>query len=193
MDQREGLDAEAIADVLRKAMNLCSRQEKCAYDMRVWFSRKGIPPECIDDLVNTLISQNYIDDARYAEAYAREKTKLSQWGANRIAEMLRRKRIDERSIQRAMEAATAAYGKVNMEELMEKGEKRMEKAPGSPLLSLSQTGALRGGQGVRPTGIDRGCNASGVKITGRASRVSRLHHPRRLSWREVNLYLCTVL
>ena len=120
MDQREGLDAEAIADVLRKAMNLCSRQEKCACDMRVWFSRKGIPPECIEALVNTLISQNYIDDARYAEAYAREKTKLSQWGANRIAEMLRRKRIDERSIQRAVEAATAAYGKVNMEELMEK-------------------------------------------------------------------------
>ena len=98
MDQREGLDAEAIADVLRKAMNLCSRQEKCACDMRVWLSRKGIPPECIDDLVNT----------------------LTQWGASRIAEMLRRKRIDERSIQRAMEAATAAYGKVNMEELMEK-------------------------------------------------------------------------
>jgi regulatory protein len=49
-----------------------------------------------------LKAERYIDNRRYAEAFVREKMALSGWGARKITDALRRKRIDTEIIREAL-------------------------------------------------------------------------------------------
>lgn len=118
--EEQPVGKEEIAKIHAKAMRLCSRQEKCIYDMCTWYARKGVPSERIPDLVEDLVEQHFVDDARYAEAYAKEKMRLSKWGANKIAAMLRGKRIDEAVISDAIARAEEECGGVDLDALLEK-------------------------------------------------------------------------
>lgn len=43
--------------------------------------------------MDRLVAERFIDDRRYAEAYTREKSQLSGWGARKIAMQLRHKGV----------------------------------------------------------------------------------------------------
>lgn len=113
-------DAEAIGKVYAKAMRLCSQREKCEYDMELWFAGKGVPREFIPVLVARLVEQRFIDNARYAEAYARDKMRLAGWGPIKIAAMLRAKRIDDPLIKYALAQAEDELGGNDLDALLAK-------------------------------------------------------------------------
>lgn len=118
--EEQPFDAEAIAKVHVRAMRLCSQREKCEYDMEQWYAGKGVPREYISVLVEQLVEQKFVDNARYAESYAREKMRLSGWGPLKVEMQLRSKRIDGELIKRAIEKANEEFGGVDLEVQLEK-------------------------------------------------------------------------
>ena len=86
---------KSAAQALQSLMRLCARAEKSSGDalrlMRGW----GVPEAEREGVLNKLIEQRFIDDRRYAEAYVREKSNLSGWGARKIAFQLRQKGVDK--------------------------------------------------------------------------------------------------
>lgn len=118
--EEQPFDAEEIARIHAKAMQLCSQREKCTYDMEIWYARKGVPRAYIPMLVARLVEQKFVSDSRYAESYAREKMRLAGWGARKIAAMLRSKRIDDAVIRQAMGKAEDEVGGADLEALLEK-------------------------------------------------------------------------
>ena len=85
---------KTAAQALQSLMRLCSRAEKSTGDayrlMRTW----GVAEAEQQGVVTTLIEQRFIDNRRYAEAYAREKSSLAGWGARKIALHLRQKGVE---------------------------------------------------------------------------------------------------
>lgn len=85
---------KTAAEALQSLMRLCSRAEKSSGDalrlMRTW----GVPEGERQGVLDRLVAQRFIDDRRYAEAYVREKSHLSGWGARKIAMQLRQKGIN---------------------------------------------------------------------------------------------------
>lgn len=85
---------KTAAEALQSLMRLCSRAEKSSGDalrlMRTW----GVPEGERQGVLDRLVAQRFIDDRRYAEAYVREKSQLSGWGARKIAMQLRQKGIN---------------------------------------------------------------------------------------------------
>lgn len=83
---------------LQSLMRLCSRAEKSSGDalrlMRTW----GVPEGERQGVLDKLISDKFIDDRRYAEAYVREKSQLAGWGERKIAMQLRLKGIEREII-----------------------------------------------------------------------------------------------
>ena len=68
----------------------CARQEMCSADVR----RKALrsfegDADRADALVRSLVENGYVDDARYAAAFAREKSRLTGWGPVKITFQLR--------------------------------------------------------------------------------------------------------
>lgn len=49
-----------------------------------------------------MLKDRFIDDGRYAEAYVREKSRLSGWGARKIAMQLRQKGVNQSVIAEAL-------------------------------------------------------------------------------------------
>lgn len=86
---------KSAAEALQSLMRLCARAEKSSGDamrlMRTW----GVAEAERQGVLDRLVTQRFIDDRRYAEAYVREKSTLAGWGARKIAQQLRLKGVSK--------------------------------------------------------------------------------------------------
>ena len=72
---------------------LCSRREYCTYDISEKLKKRGLEAGAIEEVLNKLVSERFVDNRRYARAYANEKMRLSGWGAKKVEFALAKKRI----------------------------------------------------------------------------------------------------
>jgi regulatory protein len=86
--------SKTAAQALQSLMRLCSRAEKSTGDARRLMRTWGVPEAEQQEVVDKLVAQRFIDNRRYAEAYAREKSSLAGWGARKIAMQLRQKGVE---------------------------------------------------------------------------------------------------
>lgn len=85
--------------ILSALQNLCVRREYCTSDIR----RKALDrcegdAALADELVASLKADRFVDDVRYASAFAREKSSLTGWGPVKIRFALRAKGIADSDI-----------------------------------------------------------------------------------------------
>ena len=108
---------------LQSLMRLCARSEKSTGDalrlMRTW----GVPDVEQMGVLDRLIADRYIDNRRYAEAYTREKSRLSGWGERKIAMQLRLKGVEKEVISAVLSELVDDEGKG--ERLRAKLERKM--------------------------------------------------------------------
>ena len=96
---------------LAALMRLCARAEKSQEDARRLMRGWGLAERDAEGVLAKLVRDRFIDDARYAEAFVREKLRLSGWGEYKIRTALQRKRIDRALIDAALaEADRPAMG-----------------------------------------------------------------------------------
>lgn len=90
---------------LAALMRLCARAEKSEGDalrlMRGW----GVAEEDARRVLARLVADRFIDDARYAEAFVRDKLRLSGWGTYKIRTALQRKGVAAAQIEAALAQA----------------------------------------------------------------------------------------
>lgn len=90
-------------EALNKAAAYCSSAEHCESEVRDKLDKWGIDADTTDSIVQRLIREKFISDARYANAYARDKMRFAGWGKKKIALMLRAKDIDSTIISEALD------------------------------------------------------------------------------------------
>lgn len=69
---------------LEKCAALCARAEHSAYEMRKKMFQWGLPKAEIEEVVEWLYDNSFIDDSRFAHAYARDKALFDCWGKLKI-------------------------------------------------------------------------------------------------------------
>ena len=90
---------------LAALMRLCARAEKSQEDARRLMRGWGLAERDAEGVLAKLVRDRFIDDARYAGAFVREKLRLSGWGEYKIRPALQRKRIDRALIDAALAEA----------------------------------------------------------------------------------------
>ena len=90
---------------LAALMRLCARAEKSQEDARRLMRGWGLAERDAEGVLAKLVRDCFIDDARYAGAFVREKLRLSGWGDYKIRTALQRKRIDRALIDAALAEA----------------------------------------------------------------------------------------
>jgi regulatory protein len=88
---------------LGRAMALCSRQEYSVAEMKSKLKFWGAEPGDIDDILEQLVQEKFLDDLRYTIAYARDKVRLNHWGRIKIRYMLSAEKIGSETIDRALD------------------------------------------------------------------------------------------
>lgn len=83
---------------------LCAYQERCSYElikkMNTWF----IDLEDQDILLSDLISNNFLNEERFAEAFASGRMRIKRWGKIKIRIELKKKMISNYSIDKALKS-----------------------------------------------------------------------------------------
>ena len=72
---------------------LCARAEHCEYEMQEKMRRWQLPDDAQARVMQRLVSERYVDDNRYALAFARDKVKYNKWGRRKVEQALWQKRI----------------------------------------------------------------------------------------------------
>ena len=107
------MDREAM---LNRMMNLCARGERCSADIRRKLA--DLPPDEAEAVLDTLVREGYVDDARYARAFARDKSALQGWGSLKIKLALQRKGIGAAAIDAAIGEIDAKAAGARMEQVL---------------------------------------------------------------------------
>ena len=89
---------------IEKAMAQCSRREYCSDDIRNKLSLWGVDNDDIGKILRILISDNFINEPRYATAFVRDKFKYNKWGKVKISAHLRGKKVPQDIISSALES-----------------------------------------------------------------------------------------
>lgn len=116
--------------VLDRMRNLCSRREYCRADiMKKAMSALDGDRETAEKLVEILVTEKYIDELRYASAFARDKSSISGWGETKIRYMLSSKGIPREVIDKALEEIDGAKAMTRLEKLMENKYRSLKDDP----------------------------------------------------------------
>ena len=75
------------------AERYCSGAEHCCTEVRAMLERRNVESADIDRVINHLVKEGYIDEARYARALVHDKVRFAKWGRKKIAQALWQKRI----------------------------------------------------------------------------------------------------
>ena len=97
MDERE----KQVFDALSAQ---CARREYCSADIRrKALQRLEFDAAGADTVVAALVEEGFVDDRRYAAAFAREKSGLSGWGPVKIRSALLARQIPRELISEALD------------------------------------------------------------------------------------------
>lgn len=84
---------------LQSLMRMCARSERSSGDALRLMKRWGLADDDARKVLSRLQTERFIDDARYAEAFVRDKLNLSGWGAYKIKMALRAKGVSKEVIE----------------------------------------------------------------------------------------------
>lgn len=119
-----------MARVTDRMRRLCSRREYCRSDImsKVVDALDG-DREQAAKIVETLVNEKYIDDLRYASAFARDKSSIAGWGETKIRYMLSAKGISREVVTQALEEIDDSRARTRLEKLLENKLKTLKDDP----------------------------------------------------------------
>jgi regulatory protein len=95
-------DKEPVKAALGKAMALCAGRELCISDIATKLTSWGITGKNIEIITATLVKEKFINEERFARAFANDKFRHNKWGRIKISYGLRMKKIPESIIKEAI-------------------------------------------------------------------------------------------
>jgi regulatory protein len=94
--------AARLQHALDLSFRLLSRRDRTVLEMRRYLENKRIDPATIEETLNALHDQGYLDDVRFAERFAADKRELEHWGSERIERRLATLGIDREILAAAI-------------------------------------------------------------------------------------------
>ncbi|HEX7903103.1 MAG TPA: regulatory protein RecX [Chitinophagaceae bacterium] len=87
---------------LQKLKHYCGYQERCHSEVKQKLYDLGVNKKGHDELIATLIEEKYLDEERFAIAFAGGKFRMKQWGRVKIKYELKQKQVSDYSIKKAL-------------------------------------------------------------------------------------------
>ena len=134
------------AKLLSRLQAQCSRRECCIRDIRQkaikalegdtagaeagGMERAGTSAQArAEEIVASLVADGFVDERRYAAAFARDKSSLAGWGPIKIRQMLRSKGIPDETIREALGEIDPERASEKLRRLLETKRRSLEGDP----------------------------------------------------------------
>lgn len=96
------IETYTLKEATKKLEAYCAYQERCHKEVTQKLRTMNMIPAAIDQIVTQLIQENYLNEERFAQSYARGKFRIKKWGRNRITNELKFRGISKYNIKTAL-------------------------------------------------------------------------------------------
>ncbi|MCE3279273.1 MAG: recX [Bacteroidetes bacterium] len=86
-----------------KAQMSCAYQERCQQEMRDKLYEWGLYSNDVENIIANLITDNFLNEERFAKAFAGGKFRIKKWGRVKIKIELKKKKISDYCIKKGLQ------------------------------------------------------------------------------------------
>jgi regulatory protein len=87
---------------LPKAKHYCAYQERCHSEVKEKLYGFGLNTKEVDQIISTLIEENYLNEERFAIQFAGGHFRSKKWGRVKIKYQLKQKQVSEYCIKKSL-------------------------------------------------------------------------------------------
>lgn len=106
-------------DLYAWAAARCARQECSRRDISTKLVGKGATAAEVREVVDRLVGEGFIDDARYARAFVADKFRFEHWGRVKISYMLHLKGLPDNVVDEALQQIDEAQYAETLKDFLE--------------------------------------------------------------------------
>ena len=111
---------DTIKEALRKAAMFCAYQERTQQEVRDRLKEWGVLGDDAEEVIAELIGQNYLNEERFARAFAGGKFRVKGWGKRKIKQHLQQRGISGYNLEQAMKEIETDDYRETLSALLEK-------------------------------------------------------------------------
>ena len=96
----------SVAEAQKKLEHYCAYQERCHEEVIQKSRSLALSNSETDEVIVYLIANNYLNEERFAQSFARGKHRIKHWGKIRIVNELKFRKISQYNINTALKEIT---------------------------------------------------------------------------------------
>ena len=112
---------------LQKLKHYCAYQERCHSEVKDKLYNFGLHTKDVEQIISTLIEENYLDEERFAIHFAGGKFRMKKWGRIKIRYELKKRMVSDFCIKKAIQAIDEDQYESTIEKLVEEKVKDAKK------------------------------------------------------------------
>ena len=106
-----------VQQALNKLKKYCTYQDRCHKEVELKLKEMRIIIEASNQIIITLVQENYLNEERFAISFVRGKFKIKKWGKQRLILELKRRNISKYLIDNALKQISDQEYKTTFERL----------------------------------------------------------------------------
>lgn len=91
-----------VEEALAKLQRYCAYQDRCHKEVAQKLKDMQMIPQASEQIIMTLIEENFLNEERFAMAFVRGKFKIKKWGRRRLTSELKQRNISKFLINQAL-------------------------------------------------------------------------------------------
>jgi regulatory protein len=107
-------------EAIQKLKHYCAYQERCHSEVKEKLFSLGIWKKDQDEVIASLIQEGYLNEERFAIAFAGGKWRIKRWGKGKIKYELKQRGVSDYCIRKAMKEIDDADYKASLQKLAKK-------------------------------------------------------------------------
>lgn len=106
-----------------KMKNWCAYQERSQQEVRFKLFELGVKNNDAESIITSLIQENFLNEERFAVAFAGGKFRIKKWGKVKIRLELKQRKVSEYCINKALKQINESDYFSTLEKIIEKRQK----------------------------------------------------------------------
>jgi regulatory protein len=111
---------KSIKKIFLKATSFCAYQERTQQEVREKLYGDNVDKDIVEEVIVKLIEENFLNEERFAKAYAGGKFRMKRWGRLKIENELKMKGVSSYCIKMGLKEIEEDHYKETISALLEK-------------------------------------------------------------------------